>query len=112
MPDDIKILESGDGLHPGDTEYVALSKVNIDFHTGETTSELLGVSPVDIEYNSETPPTQSLSTRNLDFDFSDDSKPEVKRKKRRELIASERGTTYREPRPNKIRPRGGRDRRF
>ena len=90
-----EVVEKGDGKFVTRGKYRALTEVNLDFHTGESTANLVELSPVDLTFTSEVPPpARLLATRNLDFGLQEGPVPRVTYKARREQIISDKGSTY------------------
>ena len=105
-----KLKKKGEGKYVTRAKYHALSKVDLNFHTGDSTADLVELSPVDLTFASEVPPpARLLATRNLDFGIEEGLVPEIRYKARREQIVSEKGTTHKRPQSKGSRPRGTRD---
>ena len=102
--------EDVEGKYASSGEYYILTKVGLDFHTGESTANLVELSPIDLDFDADTPPPDRvLKTQNLDIDLRDNHIPEIKAQSRREQYIGPEGTTYRTPKTRPTRPRGGRD---
>ena len=103
----IEVEKEGEGEFVTRAKYMTLVQTDIDLHTGETNSDLLGISPVNLKFDDDLPPPQRvLALRNLDIDTSG-TVPEVKQVIRREHIINDRGSTNRAPRAyRRNAPRG------
>ena len=110
-PDEpIEVEKEGEGEFVTRAKYRTLVETDIDLHTGETNSDLLGISPVNLKFDDDLPPPQRvLALRNLNIDTSG-GVPEVKQIIRREHIINDRGSTNRAPRVyRRNAPRGQKD---